>query len=266
MKTILIFGAGWLGKAVVTALASSKRKIIIASRETMQQEIHPNIEYRKIFFHAQSGAVEFEVPMTQKVDEVLVMLPPSQMVNYEHPIDSICIQFPSVDHFVFTSSTGVYQEHSGWVYEYSALKKVYPVVLAEQKIQLKFPNKSTILRLAGLIGNDRHPVRYFLEKTIVLNGNTPVNLIHRKDIINALTILLENPNPGIYNLCYPAHPTKAEYYGEMARKIFQKELKFDCHGAGKKINGSKFASSCKYEYQFDIHDIDNLDKVNKDNK
>ena len=79
-------------------------------------------------------------------------------------------------------------------------------------------------------------------------------------------ILLENPNPGIYNLCYPAHPTKAEYYDEMARKIFQKELKFDCHGAGKKINGSKFASSFKYEYQFDIHDIDNLDKVNKDNK
>ena len=135
----------------------------------MQQEIHPNIEYRKIFFHAQSGAVEFEVPMTQKVDEVLVMLPPSQMVNYEHTIDSICIQFQSVDHFVFTSSTGIYQEHSGWVYEYSALKE-FTLLRLRTKIQLKFPNKSTILRLAGLIGNDRHPVRYFLEKTIVLKG------------------------------------------------------------------------------------------------
>tara|TARA_B100001287_G_scaffold276280_1_gene286530 strand:+ start:1920 stop:2711 length:792 start_codon:yes stop_codon:yes gene_type:complete len=263
MKTILIFGAGWLGKAVVTALVSSKRKIIVASRQTMQQEIHPNIEYRKIFFHAQSGAVEFEVPMTQKVDEVLVMLPPSQMVNYEHTIDSICIQFPSVDHFVFTSSTGVYQEHSGWVCEDSALKKVHPVALAEQKIKLKLPKKSTILRLAGLIGNDRHPVRYFLDKTINLNGNAPVNLIHRKDIIQALIVLFENPSPGIYNLCYPAHPTKGEYYGEIARKLFQKELEFDSLGEGKKINGSKFASHFKYKYQFDIHDIKNLDQVNK---
>ena len=266
MKTILIFGAGWLGKAVVQELASMKRNVIVATRKPEQQKSTSNIEYRKIDFHKISGAVEFNVPITQKIDEVLVMLPPSQMVNYEQTIDSICKEFPLVDHFVFTSSTGVYEDHSGLVNENSALKKAHSVVLAESRIQLKFPNKSTILRLAGLIGNDRHPVRYFLEKTIVLNGNTPVNLIHRKDIINALTILLENPNPGIYNLCYPAHPTKWEYYGEIARNIFQKELKFDCQGAGKKINGSKFASSFKYEYQFDIHDIDNLDKVNKDNK
>jgi len=266
MKTILIFGAGWLGKAVVQELASMKRNVIVATRKPEQQKSTSNIEYRKIDFHKISGAVEFNVPITQKIDEVLVMLPPSQMVNYEQTIDSICKEFPLVDHFVFTSSTGVYEDHSGLVNENSTLKKAHSVVLAESRIQLKFPNKSTILRLAGLIGNDRHPVRYFLEKTIVLNGNTPVNLIHRKDIINALTILLENPNPGIYNLCYPAHPTKGEYYGEIARKIFQKELKFDCQGAGKKINGSKFASSFKYQYQFDIHDIDNLDKVNKDNK
>ena len=47
-------------------------------------------------------------------------------------------------------------------------------------------------------------------------------------------------------------------------RFFKRELKFDCQGAGKKINGSKFASF-EYEYQFDIHDIDNLNEVNKDN-
>lgn len=262
MKTILIFGAGWLGKAVLKTLASSKRKIIVATRRPIVQNSNPDIEYRKISFHPQSGAVEFESPMTQKVDEVLVMLPPSQMVNYAHTIESICKQFPSVDHFVFTSSTGVYQEQSGWVYEDGALKKTHPVVLAEEQICLNFPKKNTILRLAGLIGENRHPVLYFLKKKINLNGAAPVNLIHRKDILNALTILLENPRPGFYNLCYPAHPTKSEYYGEIARKLFQTALEFDHQGNGKMINGSKFASSFKYEYQFDIHDIDNLDKIN----
>ena len=103
---------------------------------------------------------------------------------------------------------------------------------------------------------------YVQKKKINLNGAAPVNLIHRKDILNALTILLENPRPGFYNLCYPAHPTKSEYYGEIARKLFQTALEFDHQGNGKMINGSKFASSFKYEYQFDIHDIDNLDKIN----
>ena len=266
MKTILIFGAGWLGNAVVDTLVSSKRKIIVATRSQVLQKSNPAIDYRKISFHAQSGAIEFEVPMTQKVDEILVMLPPSKMVNYAHTIHSICKQFSSVDHFIFTSSTGVYQEHSGWVYEDSALKKGHPVVLAEEQIDRNFPQKATILRLAGLIGNNRHPVRYFLEEKINLNGNTPVNLIHRKDIINALTILLENPRPGIFNLCYPAHPTKSEYYSEIARELFQTQLEFDLQGSGKMINGSKFATSFEYEYQFDIHDLDNLDKVNKDNK
>ena len=266
MKSILIFGAGWLGKAVVQELAFMKRNVIVATREPEQQKIHPNIEYCKIDFHTISGAVEFNVPITQKIDEILVMLPPSRMVNYEKTIDSICKEFPSVDHFVFTSSTGVYEDFSGPVNEDSVLKKAHSVVLAEGRIQLKFPNRSTILRLAGLIGDNRHPVLYFLKQKINLNGTAPVNLIHRKDIINALTILLENPRPGIYNLCYPAHPTKSEYYGEIARKLFQTELAFDDKGNGKVINGSKFATSFKYEYKFDIRNIDNLDKVNKDNK
>lgn len=266
MKTILIFGAGWLGKSVVMELASSKRKIIVATRQPMLEESNPNIEHLKIAFHAQSGAVEFEMPPTRKVDEILVMLPPSRMVNYEHTIASICSQFPSVEHFIFTSSTGVYQEESGWVYEDSALKESHPVVLAERVIQKSYPNSNTIIRLAGLIGNDRHPVLYFMKKKINLNGNSPVNLVHRKDIISALTSALDAPRPGIYNLCYPAHPAKSDYYGDIASKLFQAELEFEQEGTGKMINGSKFASSFKYEYQFDIHDVETLDKVNKDNK
>ena len=85
MKTILIFGAGWLGKAVVQELASMKRNVIVATRKPEQQKSTSNIEYRKIDFHKISGAVEFNVPITQKIDEVLVMLPPSQMaVSYTH--------------------------------------------------------------------------------------------------------------------------------------------------------------------------------------
>jgi nucleoside-diphosphate-sugar epimerase len=266
IKTILIFGAGWLGKSVVKELAASKRKIIVATREPMVEESNPNIEHLKISFHPLTGAVKFKIAPTRKVDEVLVMLPPSRMVNYEHTIASICSQFPSVEHFIFTSSTGVYQEESGWVYENSVLKESHSVVLAERVIQKSYPNSNTIIRLAGLIGNDRHPVLYFLKNKINLNGNNPVNLIHRRDIISALTCALEAPRPGIYNLCYPAHPAKSDYYNEIASKLFQTELEFEHEGTGKMINGSKFATSFKYEYQFDIHDVETLDKVNKDNK
>tara|TARA_B110000305_G_scaffold140761_1_gene156907 strand:+ start:1508 stop:2308 length:801 start_codon:yes stop_codon:yes gene_type:complete len=261
MKTVLIFGSGWLAHRLIRPLVSSNRRIIIATRDLKGKKNELYLEFFQIGYD-ENGSVQFDIEIPYVIDEIMVMLPPSGMGDYANTIASICKQFPTVLHFLFTSSTGVYLDNEGWVNEHSALKIDHPIVMAENLIKAAYPKNHTILRLSGLIGRDRHPVIYFLRKSLNPNGNAPVNLIHRMDIVRAIILVIAQAQKfGVYNLCYPNNPLKRKYYNEISEKIFQKRIEFEKNGKGKKIDGSKFASDFQFEYENDIYDISLLDKV-----
>lgn len=76
-----------------------------------------------------------------------------------------------------------------------------------------------ILRLAGLVGTDRHPGRFLAGKTGV-KGARKVNLVHQEDVIAAIELLLNRPKGGhLYNLCAPIHPRKRDFYPACARAL-----------------------------------------------
>jgi nucleoside-diphosphate-sugar epimerase len=263
MKQILIFGAGWLGMQIAESLCRSGRKVIVATRDASFRKSLPNLTFLEVSFSTADGAIKFNGRHPENIDEILVMLPPSNMLNYEHTIASICSIFPAVGHFVFTSSTGVYVHNQGVVNESFPIKENHPVVRAEKCIKKHFPRRHSIIRLSGLVGCDRHPVSYLLRKERHLNGLAPVNLIHRLDILVALQVLLDSSSEdyGVYNLCYPKHLNRKEYYCEMARALFKKSLYFETQGNGKTIDGSKFANTFNYSYQYDIGDATNFSKL-----
>lgn len=265
MKTVLIFGSGWLANRLTRPLVTINRRLLIATRDLKEKKNEYGITYLKIAY-AENGSIEFDVEIPYSVDEIIVMLPPTGMADYANTIASICKQFPSVGHFVFTSSTGVYLDDEGLVSERSSLKLDHPIVKAENLIKAAFPSGYTILRLSGLIGQDRHPVIYFLRKIMNSNGNSPVNLIHRMDIVRAVLLVLESSGKfGVYNLSYPNNPLKHEYYNEISEKLFQKRIDFEINGKGKKIDGSKFATDFDFKYEYDIYDISLLDQVTENN-
>ena len=105
-------------------------------------------------------------------------------------------------------------------------------------------------------------MKFLISKPEVKNGLAPVNLIHRKDIIQAILLVLEGTqNVGIYNLCYPNHPQKVNYYNVMAKKLYNKTIEFENGSGGKEIDGSKFAAEFEFEYQYDINEINNFDAL-----
>jgi hypothetical protein len=59
----------------------------------------------------------------------------------------------------------------------------------------------------GLMGYDRIGVNYFRTKPVSAAG-TPVNHVHRDDIILAIDRLIQTHCFDTYNLCAPLHPTK----------------------------------------------------------
>ena len=72
--------------------------------------------------------------------------------------------------------------------------------------------ENVVLRLGGLIGEDRHPAKFVSGKELS-NPSAPVNLIHREDCIGAIKCVIEsNCGNEIFNVVYPSHPLKSEYY------------------------------------------------------
>ena len=114
--------------------------------------------------------------------------------------------------YIYTSSTSVYGQTDG-----SAVKESSPtipdsptsqVLLEAEKVlldaagQSKFP--AVVLRVAGIYGPDRgHWFRQYLKNQAVIpgQGERIMNMVHRDDVVSAITAALKNGRPGeVYNV------------------------------------------------------------------
>ena len=252
-KKILLFGVGWLGKELVQSLLADKHDLYIATRN-VNKWVSFESKLKLVEVDFQSADLNLE---DTSFDLVIIMLPPSGFSNYAQVIKNICLNLIDPKHVVFTSSTGVYQNQEGFVNEESKVDENHVVFQAEQQIIKSFPAKYTILRLSGLISEDRHPTKYLLKKEQNSGGDLPVNLIHRKDVIRAINCLIKSePSSEIYNLSYPENPSRNEYYNFFANKFFGRSILFLGGGHGKIIIGSKFAKKYVYKYKTSIWDVE----------
>lgn len=258
MKKILLLGVGWLGEQLVNSLLNDQYVIYVGTSDIGKWgHLENNVKIMEVNYHSNKPFFSENLNGAECFDDVIVMLPPSGFDDYEKVILKICESFPNINHLIFTSSTGIYQNTTGIVDEDSKVDENNMVYRAEQAIKKIFPKRHTILRLSGLVSEDRHPVKYLLQKDIVSGGKTPVNLVHREDVIRAIKLLLSSSSYGeTFNLSYPDHPCRDEYYNSFARRFYQKEINFSNEGIGKTIDGSKFAKYFEYEYLMSIRDIE----------
>ncbi|MNP29055.1 NAD dependent epimerase/dehydratase family protein [compost metagenome] len=162
-----------------------------------------------------------------------------------------------IPRIIFTSSTSVYGDIEGTVKESTARAPVTASgrVLKELEDWLhNLPGTQVdILRLAGLVGPERHPGRFFAGKTAP-NGHHGVNLVHLEDVIGAITLLLQAPKGGhIYNICAPYHPARSTFYPVMARQLGLEPPQFrdaSGEGQGKVIDGNRICRELGFEYQY----------------
>jgi nucleoside-diphosphate-sugar epimerase len=75
-----------------------------------------------------------------------------------------------------------------------------------------------IFRVSGLVGGNR----YFGKRSagkIVEFPNTPINFVHRDDVIAVTKFVLDNNLKGIYNISSNKHPNKKEIYSYNSKKF-----------------------------------------------
>ena len=266
MKKVAIVGLGWLGMPLALSL-SARGWQVTGSKTTLD-----GVEAARM-----CGIDGYQLQLTPELvcdsedldalldaDALVITLPARRtgdgddfyLQAVQEIVDSALAH--NIPRIIFTSSTSVYGETEGSVKETSPLEPVTACgrVLKELETWLHdLPGTSVdILRLAGLVGPERHPGRFLAGKTNVANGAHGVNLVHLEDVISAITLLLQAPKGGhIYNLCAPAHPTRAEFYSLMARQmnldapVFRTETQ---NGHGKLVDGNRICNELGFEYQY----------------
>jgi nucleoside-diphosphate-sugar epimerase len=131
---------------------------------------------------------------------------------FNHLIDYI--KASPVKHVLFVSSSSVYRSTNTLVSESSNDEDETSVLLQiEQLFRNSAGFQTTILRLSGLIGYERHPGRFFRNGKVVQQPDAPVNLIHQDDCVGLIECILTQQQWGtVFNGCADTHPSKRDYY------------------------------------------------------
>ncbi len=228
-----IIGCGWLGKALVASLLDKNISVLGTSSKVdnvnklNQQGIHAQQLtlpadktqlVRHDIFTKQSLVIaitpQFKQGRADYADKI------AQLVNAAQ-------QRGLVQRIILLSSTAIYHGLEGNVTEEDSLnlatEKVQVFNAAEQAV-LNFSkggsNQGVVIRLAGLVGPERHPGRFLLANKTLSNSMAPVNLIHQHDAVGLIESLLQTKTlSGIFNGVSDTHVSKQEYYQSAAKAL-----------------------------------------------
>ena len=243
---VAVIGCGWLGYPLALRLKDLGHTVLGSSTRETQLELLENKGISGFLYDDLEHSNLSE--RVKKSAVAIINFPPSRSRDYAAQVKHLIAQFSSDTKVIFTSSTGVYQDLDGTCDESSPVLDAHPVYLAEAVVRQSGRN-ATILRLAGLISEDRNPVKYLSGK-LNADGQKVVNLVHREDVISALLKVLENEVWGeTFNVCFPDHPTRKDYYCKQAA-LFQIQaptFSFSI-GKGKEIDPSKLVRTLGFAY------------------
>jgi len=246
---IMIIGGGWLGMSLAKRLKKDGYEVAITGRNRVIATEDLNFfQFEIADRESWSGIDQFDPEV------VVICIPPLKSDDQLFFLEEFSASRLKGRRVIYTSSTGVYYsegifdeeslvEESGWI------RKSEKSLLSDS---VSFD--LVILRLGGLIDQDRHPIYHLQGRKDLSDPNGVVNLVHRIDVIHAIKCLIDsNIHNGLYNLVSPDHPKREEYYTKMAGflKLELPEFKKE-KGNYKEVKGDKITQLQGFKYQGDI--------------
>lgn len=222
MKSIAILGSGWLGTQLGKHLQSTNFKIKVSARskEKCDLLLEQGLDTHQVHIDPINPIIPNE--FFTNTDLLIVSLTPVDLSIFEHLVDIISnYKIPEV---ILFSSTGVYKGLSDWVNESTPLltsnTRVKHLNAIEQLFLAAPTFTCTVIRLGGLIGQNRHPVKHLAKKKVIEDGNEPVNIATDEKILPIINKIVSLPiTNDIYNLVNDEHRNKREFYNEAAVKF-----------------------------------------------
>lgn len=255
MPKHLIIGLGWLGSPLAQHLLSAGDDVAGTTRNEEKRCALSKRGIECYIFDLYTSEIESLPRHLFDNANVVINIPPGRLDYvqalfiermqqlFEHAAKS------HAKHICFISTTSVFGGLSGRVSNTSPLQPTSPsgeahaaletylsTLAAMPPIKLNRNTQFTasVLRLAGLVGPNRHPITSLSQKSNIALGQNPVNLIHQTDVITVISCIInkaDNANLAtestqffegnifIANLCAIEHPSRAKYYTWCAEQL-----------------------------------------------
>ncbi|MBC3764524.1 SDR family oxidoreductase [Neptunicella marina] len=220
---ISICGYGWLGLPLALHIQQKGQQIIGTTRTAAKQHQLKQQDLDTVLYSLGDDITSSELQTLFDCDVLILNIAPGRKqldatAFVKNMTDFIQqAKTAGTKKLLFISTTSVYGEQTGVITESSPLQPTTASgqchQLIEQVVFDVFAQAGAVMRLAGLVGENRHPARYLAGKTDIANGQHVVNLVHQTDVINAINSLIQHHAFGdIYHLCSHDHPTRQAYY------------------------------------------------------
>ncbi|MFQ9134239.1 MAG: hypothetical protein ACLR5Y_00950 [Haemophilus parainfluenzae] len=189
MKSVAIVGLGWLGLPLALHL-KELGWCVKGSKQSPDdaQKLHQlGIETYPFSLSDEMKRLPDHIRPLFNVDALIITLPPSSFSSQQYceylAFLTNQAKKQGVQHVLFTSSTSVFPDISGQFDEGSQLSAETEMgktlMQAEHCLFQSGISHCDILRLAGLIGKQRNPVKFLAGKCNLKQGYSPVNLASR---------------------------------------------------------------------------------------
>ena len=237
-ERIGVLGCGWLGLGLAQSYVADDF-VVHGSRQSKKDAdslqdhgIH-GFAIQISENHVSGNLSEF----LQGVSRLFLTFPPGLRRNPKRDFVAVIQQLlphihkSKVREVVFTSSTGVYGPQQGLVspsiVPQPQTERGRQLLEVESLLRSQDGFSTQIVRLGGLLGDDRHPVKQLAKLPVVYNPQAPINLIHKVDAIGLLRYLADRaPWQSIYHGVAPWHPTKQDFYEQAANEMQLPSPKF----------------------------------------
>jgi nucleoside-diphosphate-sugar epimerase len=298
MKQISILGCGWLGLPLAKLLIEKGFSINGSTTSVEKIAVLEKAGISPFLVSLSAVEVSNETKISienflQNSDVLIIDIPPKLRGNssdtstelsktFVAKIQNVIpfIEKSSVEKVIFVSSTSVYADDNSIITEETIpnpdTESGKQLLEAEHLLQSNSNFQTTILRFGGLIGEDRHPIKFLAGRKNIENPEGPINLIHQVDCIGIIEEIIKK---GLYflrqhklaqsdnwdwnevfNAVAPFHPTRKEYYTQKAIELNLPLPKFDDPSnseqaqqsktsIGKTILSDKIEQVLKYEFK-----------------
>ncbi len=263
MKQISILGCGWLGKPLAKKLIQNGYSVKGSTTTDSKLEILKKEGITPFLISLKANKLPLETVAFLENSEILILnIPPRLKENSGESFVARMENFipfiekSSIKKVVFVSSTSVYANENQIITEKTVpnpeTESGKQLLVVENLLLYNSNFQTTILRLGGLISDDRHPITFLAGRKKIENPEAPINLIHQLDCIEIIHKILEKEVwDTVFNAVAPYYPSRKKYYIQKAVELNLVPPQFNNNerSVGKTVLSNKLIKVLNYEFK-----------------